>query len=230
MEEESSKDTIALHLTVFFVPLVRAGLEYATEDIDQVSIEGIHLDTVAHVIPIKSILNGQNSESLFVNTTILRKLSADITSQATYPFTGEPFWAAFFRTLTADRTALSPRIHAEYRAKFLSLFNDFELNDSGVPHNLPEQAWAEISKGIGAIIEDKDMFVTTSGRLGLSQEGFAIGDVVCVFCGGEVPFMLRARSHDEKFEFLSECYVHGAMDGEALRNIELHQLKLFVLE
>ena len=203
---------------------------HVAEDSDTVSVEGIHLDTVERVVPIKSILNARNSNSCFVDATILHKLSGDITSQTAYPFTSEPSWAAVFRTLTADRTALSPRIHAEYRAKFLSRFNDFELNDSGVPHNLPEQAWAEISKGIGAIIEDKDMFVTTSGRLGLSQEGFAIGDVVCVFCGGEVPFMLRPRSHDEKFEFLSECYVHGAMDGEALQNREPHQLKSFVLE
>jgi len=56
--------------------------------------------------------------------------------------------------------------------------------------NLPAKAWTEVSKGIATIIEDKNMFLTERGYLGLGQEGFQIGDVVCVFTGGEVPFLL----------------------------------------
>ncbi|KAF8851069.1 hypothetical protein BDZ45DRAFT_602030 [Acephala macrosclerotiorum] len=35
------------------------------------------------------------------------------------------------------------------------------------------------------------MFLTEQGYLGLGQEGVRKGDIVCVFCGGDVPFLLR---------------------------------------
>jgi hypothetical protein len=203
-------------------------------DSDRICLEGIRLDTVERVIRIKSILMAKDENSFSVTETRLQEMAAEVTPLETYPFTGEPFWTVFFRTLTADRTALSPRINEEYRAKFMNAFGDWKLNDEGMGQNLPARAWAEVSKGIGAIIEDKDMFLTTRGYLGLSQEGFAIGDVVCIFSGGEVPFLLRQAGalppHDGMFQFLSECYVHGVMDGEAMKNIESNHLEPFLIE
>jgi hypothetical protein len=64
------------------------------------------------------------------------------------------------------------------------------------------------------------MFLTTRGYLGLGQEGFRPGDIVCILSGGEVPFLLRQLrpQHPEAFHFLGECYVHGVMDGEEIVN------------
>jgi len=79
------------------------------------------------------------------------------------------------------------------------------------------------------------MFLSTQGYLGLSQEGFQVGDVVCIFLGGEVPFLLRESMspNSGKFQFLSECYVHGVMDGEALGKLEMaegNHLEPFLIE
>ena len=114
----------------------------------------------------------------------------------------------------------------------MAAFGDWKLNDEGLGQNLPARAWAEVSKGISAIIEDKDMFLTTRGYLGLGHEGFRIGVVVCIFVGGEVPFLLRQviAPHNRRFQLLSECYVHGVMDGEAMNNPESNRLEPFFIE
>src|SRR5436190_22534991 len=141
---------------------------------DVVCLEGMRLDVVERVIQIKSVLMGKEENSFSVTEARLRELAAKLTSLETYPLTSEPSWIAFFRTLTADRTALSPRIKKEYRTKFLAAFREWQLTDEGLSQNLPDIVWAEVSKGIGTIIEDKDMFLTARGYLGLGQEGFRV--------------------------------------------------------
>jgi hypothetical protein len=203
-----------------------------SESSDTIGMEGVRLDSVSRIIPVMPLLKAKDENSISVTETSLREMAAEITSLETYPFTGEPFWRAFFRTLTTDRTAFSPRIDGDYRAKFLSSFSDWKLNEG---QKLPAEAWAEVSKTIGQIIEYKDMFLSTQGYLGLSQEGFQVGDVVCIFLGGEVPFLLRESMSPNggRFQFLSECYVHGVMDGEALGNLEMaegNHLEPFLIE
>ncbi|KAE8446690.1 hypothetical protein EG329_011734 [Mollisiaceae sp. DMI_Dod_QoI] len=198
------------------------------EDSDTLFLEGIRLDTVSRVIPIKSILMAKD-ESCAVTEAILQQLAGQLGSLDNYPFTSEPFWIAFFRTLTADRTALSPRIREEYRAKFLTTSTAWKLDHEALEQNLPANAWAEISKGIAIIIEDKDMFLTEQGYLGLGHEGFQVGDVVCVFTGGEVPFLLREcdTPRSEVCRLLSECYIHGVMDGEAMQGLQSEPVERF---
>jgi len=186
---------------------------------------------VNRVIPIKSILVVKD-ESCAVTEAILRELAAQLTSLENYPFTGEPFWIAIFRTLSADRTALSPRIKEEYRTKFLVKFTDWKLNHEEMEQSLPAKAWPEVSKAIATIIEDKDMFLTERGYLGLGHEGFQIGDVVCVFTGGETPFLLRegGAPRGGMFRLLSECYIHGVMDGEVMQSLESKRMECFEIE
>jgi len=199
---------------------------------DTIGVEGIRLDTVSRIIPVMSLLKAKDENSISVTEASLREIAAEITPLETYPFTGEPFWKAFFRTLTTDRMAFSSRIDEDYRTKFLSSFTDWKLNEG---QNLHSEAWNEVSKTIGDIIEYKDMFLTTQGYLGLSQEGFQVSDIVCIFLGGEVPFLLRESTSASggRFQFLSECYVHGVMDGEALSNLEVakgNHLESFLIE
>jgi hypothetical protein len=204
------------------------------EDSETICLEGIRLDTVKSISPVKSILMDKENNKFVITETKLREMATEATSQEIYPFTGEMSWKAFFRTLTADRSALSTRIHEEYRAKFFSAFRDWNLSHphGDPPDELPAAAWAEISKTLGAIIEDKIMFITDRGYLGLGQEGSKVGDVVCILCGGETPFMLRQSSapNQRRFQFLSECYVHGVMDGEVINNQESSHLEKFMIE
>lgn len=78
------------------------------------------------------------------------------------------------------------------------------------------------------------MFLTAQGYLGISQDGFRVGDVVCIFSGGEVPSLLRpggdARTPGGMFQLLSECYVHCVMEGEAMRKTQISRLQEIPIE
>jgi hypothetical protein len=60
----------------------------------------------------------------------------------------------------------------------------------------------------------KRLFVTSAGFLGVAPFHAQEGDVVCLLLGGEVPYLLRPSGNE--YTFVSECYVHGMMDGEWL--------------
>jgi hypothetical protein len=49
----------------------------------------------------------------------------------------------------------------------------------------------------------------------VGPESIQEGDMLCIFLGTEVPFMLRKDT--DNFIILSEAYVYGYMDGEALK-------------
>jgi hypothetical protein len=56
---------------------------------------------------------------------------------------------------------------------------------------------------------------TNSGYIGLVPGYAQEGDEVCVVSGARVPFVLRAQG--TFYSLIGECYVHGIMDGEALK-------------
>jgi hypothetical protein len=62
-------------------------------------------------------------------------------------------------------------------------------------------------------------FHTTSrGFAGLVPPGTQKGDIIAVFHGGGVPFVVRPEAgEDALFRLIGECYVHGLMHGEALK-------------
>ncbi|KAF2111071.1 hypothetical protein BDV96DRAFT_650180 [Lophiotrema nucula] len=58
-------------------------------------------------------------------------------------------------------------------------------------------------------------FVTGDGFFGIGPASAHHGDIVAVFPGGRVPFVLR-KAASGQYRLIGECYVHGLMDGEAL--------------
>ena len=204
------------------------------EDSKTICLEGIRLGTVKSIIPVRPTLTCEDNNTFVITETKIREMATQTTLQEIYPFTREALWKAFFHTLTADRSALSTRIHEDYARKYFSKFQEWNLSCPPGERldNLPTAAWAEISKTVGPIIEDKIIFVMREGYLGLGQEGSQVGDVVCILSGSETPFMLRQSSppQEGRFQFLSECYVHGVMDGEVMNNQESIQLEKFLME
>jgi hypothetical protein len=67
------------------------------------------------------------------------------------------------------------------------------------------------------ITDMRDMrpFLTKLGYVGMAPASAKEGDVVVVFIGAQVPFMLRKVDH-EKYTLLGEAYCHLIMDGEVL--------------
>ncbi|KAH7131240.1 heterokaryon incompatibility protein-domain-containing protein [Dactylonectria macrodidyma] len=62
-------------------------------------------------------------------------------------------------------------------------------------------------------------FITTTGYYGLGPGDLRPGDRICVFLGGAVAYAVR-DGNNGTCKYLGECYVHGAMDGEIIREVE----------
>jgi hypothetical protein len=58
------------------------------------------------------------------------------------------------------------------------------------------------------------IFRTNKGYIGTGSKYARPRDLVCVLFGGQTPFILRRDG--ERYQFISDCYVHGIMEGEAL--------------
>src|SRR4051794_30493130 len=63
----------------------------------------------------------------------------------------------------------------------------------------------------------RKFFFTEKGYIGLGPGGAQPGDIVSIFLGGRVPFLIR-KNIGEGFRFVGESYVHGIMDGLVLQD------------
>ncbi|RSM10747.1 hypothetical protein CEP52_003424 [Fusarium oligoseptatum] len=58
-------------------------------------------------------------------------------------------------------------------------------------------------------------FLSVGGYVGLGPDAMDSGDVIAIFHGAHVPFVLRPKG--QEFQLLGEAYVHGIMDGEFMQ-------------
>ncbi|KAG4413297.1 hypothetical protein IFR04_013557 [Cadophora malorum] len=104
-----------------------------------------------------------------------------------------------------------------------------ELEDTPPGIEVPEVR--NIGSSVTRASTGRRLFVTRRGYIGLCPSSGKVGDVVAVLLGGSTPFILSAISKGERrlgegdseiqgqnaFVLIGDCYVHGWMDGEALR-------------
>lgn len=64
---------------------------------------------------------------------------------------------------------------------------------------------------------DRCFYRTRRGYLATGPKNVQQGDVVCVFMGGAVPFILRPRGREDGYTLIGDTYVHGIMDGEPVQ-------------
>jgi hypothetical protein len=62
----------------------------------------------------------------------------------------------------------------------------------------------------------RKVFRTQNGYVGLGPAGLLDGDILVVFFGASLPYILRPRDGGV-YEFVGEAYCEGIMDGEALQ-------------
>ena len=66
---------------------------------------------------------------------------------------------------------------------------------------------------------DSQVCVSEKGWVGLCPVGSQEGDVIAVFAGARVPYIVRkAEGGGKMYKLIGESYVHGIMDGEAMLN------------
>lgn len=65
-----------------------------------------------------------------------------------------------------------------------------------------------------SIREELRLFFSDDGYLAVGLLELKYGDIVCIFFGVRLPYILRQEG--DHWRFIGQCYMHGIMHGEAM--------------
>ncbi|KAJ4017678.1 hypothetical protein NW752_001587 [Fusarium irregulare] len=87
------------------------------------------------------------------------------------------------------------------------------------PQALFTEALARDGKGFHLSSRGCRGFVTEKGIIGVGHPDMVAGDSICIFKGGNMPFIVRQVQRDEgivAFQYIGQAYVYKMMDGEMI--------------
>jgi hypothetical protein len=163
--------------------------------------------------------------------------------------TGQTRSEAYWRTCICDHGWSNRPATSDYEQKFMdwkeSLYKKYLEDHSWDPTCLSqdEQEFLQgrendprpfkerfeggyaFSNALGASCNGRCFAITEEGYMAIVPPGTKEGDMVCLFMGAQVPFLLRPLSTSDGersnqkpiYQLVGECYVHGMMDGEGMR-------------
>lgn len=70
----------------------------------------------------------------------------------------------------------------------------------------------------GLLLSGRRFCVSSDGYFGIVPKETQVHDWICVFLGVPVPFVIRKC--EDGYILVGDCYVHGLMEGEAVRKVE----------
>ena len=146
-----------------------------------------------------------------VNTEVERSWAPDNGSE-TYRPTGETMDEAYRRTIVADVFGLNGTAGHRGYSMLWPTTGGFEQREEHMNHTNLMAALKE------ATVYRR--FIITSGAfVGLAPHDAQEGDGIFIFLGGQVPYVVREKG-GAKYQFIGECYIHGVMDGEAMKTFD----------
>ncbi|CZR55536.1 uncharacterized protein PAC_05424 [Phialocephala subalpina] len=128
---------------------------------------------------------------------------------------GEAFW----RTILTDRKVEG--FHFQDNAGWIPARRLTPVDRCVPPQNSEQER--ELLRAIetrGGCIFGRRFCISSRGYFGLMPATACEGDMICVLLRGEVPFVLRRRNDRDQgfYQMIGECYVHGIMDGEVVKD------------
>lgn len=179
-----------------------------TEDPDTLIVRGVKACSVSTVLPIMTadyLTSGKLIEDIRQSESAAILSDPSLLSRT---LTGGKEWYGMFveseRKHTADFAACLTSVTAEPLEDSLK-----ELAAEGDPLRFLEAA--------SNACQERRLFQTVDGHLGLGPAAMKAGDMVCVLFGSTVPFILReVASETTCFQVVGECYVQSLMKGRAI--------------
>jgi hypothetical protein len=195
-------------------------LHVAGVQVDSLRSVGLHRSTDFGTAPlIDGLAMAALSIACHNEARLLLDFAPDDAPYAACP--GQTIAEAYWRTLIGDRTFTerpAPAVYGEYFR--LQQNPNVQLDDPA--HNLAAKwggAAAAFGVAEGNCAIGRRFCVTAKGFMGMVPPGARVGDLVCIFLGAQVPFLLR-MVEAERFELVGEAYFHGMM-GEEVRDFVL---------
>jgi len=94
-------------------------------------------------------------------------------------------------------------------------------NDDGTTIDLKEHLSAKGDPEVYASLArnfcyNRSFVITSNGQMGIGPSGARVGDTVAIIPGSGVPYVLRYQG--SSWIFIGESYIHGLMNGEAIKS------------
>ena len=166
----------------------------------------------------------------------------DIASVATSYPTGQDFWDAYSRIFLCDEPLDLEGLDVDPETSILEGYKIQRYKQSHIEDITAGRAdqldltFLARNNEIGLRYEEKmteqligKKFCATSKRyLGWVPPSAEPGDIVCIFFGSKVPFLLRTGGSGF-YKLIGECYIHGIMKGEAVVEGDLVEQKFQII-
>ena len=199
-----------------------------SNDGNTLHVSGIIVDNIK--IIDNSVPSGPNQGTNIISIvesmefTLRKAIVEEIVPDTLDPEHSESFW----RTLVADQSMIfgshsgsrtpAPRAYARM---FSVVRHRSPVPEDFLP-NLRSPARKEqfvqpFRLSLLQTLEGQRFFITNKGLIGIGPGNLRASDVIVIILGADMPFVLRQRGNGFH-QLIGVCYVHGIMNGEALRS------------
>lgn len=181
-------------------------------------VSGFCVDVIHEVKPC-NLLEPTDTKTDSIMSWVLGK-ETDV-----YKPTGETIPKAFSQTLVADVAK-----NGGFRGRGYSVSLDYWQSVSNFIEPPSDRKYRQEWGSLLFASSGRSILLSRHGYIGLGDDDSEPGDHICLFHGASVLYVLRPKG--SSFQFISECYVHGLMDGEAveLLNNGTCKVREFVIE
>jgi hypothetical protein len=141
-----------------------------------------------------------------------RTLTANVGNTPTYEYPAPEVFAQFFAAYSNHAAMTSEEGLGGLQIEDNSGGTGSYSGDKGA---LDSKDFAEaVSRAMG----ERKFFVTEDKLYGIGPQSVHRGDIVILFAGGSVPYVIRPHETNGTmpFNFVGECYCHGICHGQAL--------------
>ena len=216
------KNPIAMIALTGFVYKAAAGTSpkiQLADDEGEIVISGGYVDTVSRT----AVDNPWNLDADFSSVwlpglqNIFKEADSFILSRESY-VTGEPLFEVQWKTLCGNSSGDMPSIAPEdYGLQYRDCRQMVENLKIEGPFPRLEHVNSYF-KRLVTIMARYKFCETRTGFVGIVPLNTMVGDSVYIFSGGALPFILRPSAGlKSKYQVVGGCYIHGIMDGEAVR-------------
>ena len=152
-----------------------------------------------------------NEDTSRPSMTIEQFFLATCWSMTTASCGRKQFWETIACTLTNVRRNEALR----FQSQLMEYAKQHRQHDSANPvqasflHNL--EIWTRVRK----------FCVTEEGQIGWVPMEAQQGDVICVFEGARLPYVLRRTADGDAYTIIGHCFIHGIMFGEVIAGDEI---------
>ncbi|KIW87020.1 uncharacterized protein Z519_12317 [Cladophialophora bantiana CBS 173.52] len=195
----------------------RIDMETIPSDSHSLALGGLRIDTLAVLGPVMT------SDMIANGSGLCQIWNQCLNFVTSYP-TGEHVLRAFSLTMAADKTlkgesaATDPNHDEDFAAYITETGHELKHLSSREHDALVLRAITgnalRYEGAVAMISTGRRFFTTGEGFMGLCPSGAKENDLVCVFFGG--PLLYIIRPEENLFRFVGACYVHGRMDGSAV--------------